>query len=372
MLTAALALAAAASACGPYPALPVKAPAGYCVAVVADAKAGLRFPRAVLAVGPGEVLVTDPGGWEPKRGRLWLVKAGETPRELAKGLDRPHGLARGPDGRIYLAETTRVQRFAWPAARVSFEPVVDGLPAGGRHLLKQIAFDREGGLLINVGSATDRCESADGKPPVPPACPEAQGPQPQGAVYRLAPGARQAQPWARGLRNSIALAVHASGTVLQAENGIDLSDADSPPEEINVLKPGQDYGWPFCAGLRSPMLGADAAHCARTAPAHMTLPAHAAPLDMRYSRRWAPPGQAEALLMSWHGYRPSGHRLVRFAVDAQGLPRGKPEVLIDLQWRDGQGRQQLGAPVGLAEDEDGSLWIADDRNRLLLRLMRAP
>jgi hypothetical protein len=32
------------------------------------------------------------------------------------------------------------------------------------------------------------------------------------------------------------------------------------------------------------------------------------------------------------------------------------------------GPNKFGAPVGWAEDDTGHLWIADDRNRMLLRL----
>ncbi len=339
--------------------------------MIADAKSGLRFPRGLLVVGDDEVLLTDPGGWEPRRGRLWWVKAGAKPVELLKGLDRPHGITRSPDGAVVIAETNRIQRFAWPSpGPLKTEVVVDGLPGRGRHLLKQIVFDRDGALLINVGSATDRCDGPNGQPPSPPHCDEAGGARPLGAVYRLARGAPAAQPWATGLRNSMALAVHASGTVLEADNGIDLPDADQPPEEINVLKGGLDYGWPFCVGKSQPLLGATAAQCAKTAPALLTMPAHAAPLAMRYTRRWAGPSQAEALLIGLHGYRDSGHRIVRYAVNADGTPRGRPELLLDLVWQDDKGQRHSGAPVDLAEDEQGRLWFTDDRNRLLLRLQK--
>ena len=83
MLAAALAWALAAfagpAAAGPYatrgscagfPRVDLRTPPGWCVALLADASAGLRFPRRVLEVESGRYWLVDMGGWEPGRGRL--------------------------------------------------------------------------------------------------------------------------------------------------------------------------------------------------------------------------------------------------------------------------------------------------------------
>jgi len=58
-----------------------------------------------------------------------------------------------------------------------------------------------------------------------------------------------AAPYAKGLRNSMALTVHPqSELVIQGENSMDLPDEDAPYEELNVLKEGNHYGWPYCYG----------------------------------------------------------------------------------------------------------------------------
>ena len=84
--------------------------------LVANAAQGLRFPRRVLEVAPGHYWLVDMGGWEPRRGRLLAFehRPGQTTppvlRVLADKLDRPHGLALGPDGRVYVGEAGRVWR----------------------------------------------------------------------------------------------------------------------------------------------------------------------------------------------------------------------------------------------------------------------
>ena len=378
--------------CSAFKPLTAQTIAGWCASVAATRELGLRMPRTVLWVGRNggidELLVVDMGSWDPQRGRLLQVlvntQAGTaTARELLTGLDRPHGLRKGPDGQVWLGEATKISRFAWPSAgKPALEPVVEGLPAEGRHPLKEFAFAPDKTLYINAGAATDRCAKklstgADGKP----ACPEMEGLKPQAAVYaaRFAwPSAKlqSLDTFATGLRNSMALVVHASGTVLQAENSIDFPEEDKPAEEINKLQSGSHYGWPGCVGNKLPVPGAPAAACAKTVAPALLMPAHTAPLHMQYSDIAFGPAPAAGagktgLIVSWHGYRAAGQRLVRYATQTDGTPTGAPQELIH-HWQvdDGKGGQAPGAPVGWAEDAQGQLWIADDRNKMIVWLHR--
>ncbi|TDM08037.1 MAG: hypothetical protein C4K60_00480 [Ideonella sp. MAG2] len=102
--------------CAGYPRLAITAPKGWCVGLVADARDGLRMPRRLLEVAPGRFWITDMGNWEPRRGRLLELRTNGQPGTagrvtvLAEGLDRPHGLAKGPDGRIYIGEAGSLWR----------------------------------------------------------------------------------------------------------------------------------------------------------------------------------------------------------------------------------------------------------------------
>ena len=364
-----------AAACGAFRRLAAPTQEGLCAGIVAEADAGLRIPRTVLWIGrEGDVehlLVVDMGSWEPQQGRLLHVQVdgrggGVRVAQLLGHLDRPHGLRRGPDGQVYLAEATRVLRLEWKpgAARVVTQRAVDGLPAAGRHPLKELAFAPDGSLFIGGGAPSDDCADGRSVQGGLPQCPEMEGAQPQAAVYRArfdaAGRLAQLKVFARGLRNSMALAVHASGTVLQAENSMDAGSTERfPADEVNRLEEGAHYGWPGCVERRKPLPGFDAAACERTQLPVLLMPAHAAPLHMEYS--------GKALLVGWHGYRKAGQRIVRYAVDARGVPKGRPVTLLG-PWK--LGAHRLGAPVGWGEDDRGQLWIADDRNRMLLVLRR--
>ena len=99
--------------CGAFPRVSLQTPPGTCVALVAGAADGLRFPRRILEVAPDRYWLIDMGSWEPRQGRLieMTIAAGRaTLRVLASKLDRPLGIAKGPDGRIYIGEAGRIWR----------------------------------------------------------------------------------------------------------------------------------------------------------------------------------------------------------------------------------------------------------------------
>lgn len=387
--------------CAGFPRVALQTPAGYCVGRVADASHGLRFPRRMVEVAPGRYWLVDMGGWEPGRGRLLelTLPPNAAPDQrvsitvLADKLDRPHGLAKGPDGRIYIGEASRIWRTP-VAAAVTPQTVIEGLPDDGAHPLKEIVFGTGGQLFINVGSASDACRGDDGKLPFP--CPEVQGKQPRAAVYQAVLGGpdftlQSLRPWAGGLRNSVALAfVNGPNVLLQAENSIDYPDTTEPAEELNVLREGQHYGWPYCVGARRAARGYERRFdCARTEAPAMLWPAHAAPLQMivvpitpaaatATNNKADPLATASTahrigawsgqLLVAWHGHRPAGHRVVSFALDAQGHAHGAPRSLIS-GWQAQPGVRPQGAPTGLLLDSAGRLFVLEDRNRTVLMLV---
>jgi glucose/arabinose dehydrogenase len=237
----------------------VAAPRGWCVGLVADARDGLKMPRRLLEVAPGRFWVVDMVSWEPRRGRLLELQLGQRPgetlqvRALATGLDRPHGIARGPDGKIYIGEAGTVWRTPVGAV-IQREDVITGLPDDGAHPLTGLVFGDDGRLFINVGSASDACRNEQQQQPQP--CPERGGPHPRAAVYLAQLGGsdfalQSLRPYATGLRNSLGLAhfpghSNSPGRLWQAENSVDYPDAQLPAEELNELIDGGDYGWPYC------------------------------------------------------------------------------------------------------------------------------
>jgi glucose/arabinose dehydrogenase len=405
-----------AGACDGYPRLAIGMARGFCAGLVAGPPPGdfahrqLRLPRSLITPDGGRTwLISDLGRWDAATGAVWRLKAapGQPPllTRLLGGLTLPHTLALGPDGRVYVGEMQRIIRFdpQAPDPAASVETVITGLPDNrlhdNRHPLSAFVFAADGALIVNVGAPSDQCLDGAGRPVGNRACAESEGDRPAAVLRRYAylGHGRWSGDYtvlARGLRNSVALGVHRSGTLLQGENSYDTGERWSPFDEINIIKPGRHYGWPYCADMDVAMPGwkaAGAMDCRSTAhekPALLIAP-HAAPLALTWYDGVMFPQLKGKLLMTWHGYRSTGGRIVAYAVDEDGVPipgrraryetysgasrpygRGPSATPFDLTpgWGKLAGVRPQGTPVGLAVAKDGAIWVADDKNAVIIRI----
>lgn len=393
--------------CGGQPATVVRMAPTYCLGRVwqRTGTEGPRMPRGLLELANGDWLVTDLGGWEAGRGAVWRMTPQGPGRvrwvRLLGGLSMPHTIARGPDGRIYVAEMSRI--FALDLERPErITAVVGDLPDNrlheNRHPLSAFVFDGDGSLLVNVGAPSDRCLDDAGMPVRDARGQCAEGSE-QAMVRRYPYQGRGVwsgnwTPFAFGLRNSVAMVRHSSGAIFQGENSVDLTTPDRPFDEINRLTAGSHHGWPYCTDMATPLPGwtATQARCgARTAPVSL-LPPHAAPLAMLYYGGAMFPELRGQMLMTWHGYRRAAGRIVAIQTDATGAPLTDRQAMYAIYprgalaypaeapaprarvltpgWNAVAGRHPQGAPVGLAVARDGAIWVTDDRNAAILRIAR--
>ena len=369
--------------CDGFPAVALTTSAGVCVGLVAE---GLGHPRGVAAIDD-DVFVIDMVAWESRKGRLVKLSKGgrHAPEVVLHDLWQPNAVVRGPGRTLYVGVTGQVLQVdpyaADPAHGVRV--IVDGLPTTGRHPVPSLAVGADGALFVNVGSFSDNCHPAGGRLPDPnAACPETQENPPRGAMLRFPARAttwhaNEQPPYARGLRNSMAMAVLADGKLAVAVNSRDginhadpaLSDATLPHDVLIVLQPNGDYGWPYCYDQHVPAPEYPGFDCASKLGPDLLLPAHAAPLGMLLYRGDRLPGLHGRLVIGYHGYRTTGHRIVAVALDKDERPTGTPTELVS-DWDQRDGSHPQGAPVGLAEMADGSVLVTDDHNGTLMRLSR--
>lgn len=371
--------------CGDLPRLQVTTAPGYCLGLFAE---GFKFPRGLLALPDGDLLVADMVGWGVKKGtvtRLHRTADGKLTRTLlVNGLNMPHGLALGPDGKVYIGITGGVKRVDPANPKTTLEDVIGGTaaisgpPGDGRHPLVSLIFTDRQTLLINVGSASNNCETkGGGLPAADKPCLETEGAAAHGLVREISfdwstGKATGSSVFSSGLRNSLGLIENAkTNQILQAENSRDdindlmpnlKDDEDLPPDEINLLKNGAAYGWPYCYGANIPSPEYPHWDCSKYQKPLIELPAHGAPLGMAWF--------ADGLAVGLHGYRSHGHRVIWFALDQNGLPIGAFKELIS-GW-DGGDNGPMGAPVDLKSSGDGSLFISEDRNGTIVKLIKEP
>ncbi len=406
------------SSCDGYPQAKVGTQAGTCLGIVLQAGDEVQWlkPRRIVQVpNTKQFIITDMGGWTRGRGTVWLLDTTSTPAKLTALMTKlklPHGLEIGPKGLFYVGETDRIFRFRLDEQKaVDIETVVKGLPDFKKHShpLTHFIFDNNNNLIVNVGAPSDQCQEDQRKV----YCSSVNDTLKTHAAIRRYPYLADANLWsihykviASGLRNSMALTNHSSGTLLQAENSIDLPGLHQPFEELNLIEDGGFYGWPYCydndkVNLLWPTHGNRICHKPeKHQQPWILLPPHTAPLDMRYYNGEMFASLKGKLLISWHGYRQTGHRLVAYNVDAKGLPLRdtKAHYNVDPE-RDSenpefskksfpafkniaQGDEIIGAlnavlntrprgqPLGITVAEDGAIWILDDVNKTLLRLAR--
>ena len=371
-----------AGACDGLSKVNVKTPSGTCVGVVAS---DLKMPRGVLPLSDSDIWVTEMGAWERNSGRLsrltWHNGRYQRSTILDK-LDRPHGIQLGKDGWVYIGEASRIIRVnpqsLNDAGKITPQVVVDRLPDDGHHPLKQLLLDNNGNIYLSMGAKTNNCENANGTPPQFP-CAESSGARATASIWKITSPLNQPKTtvYARGLRNAMGMTWSAQGELIATENGRDnihqadrrLSDARLPHDELNVIRAGGDYGWPYCFDNNrvSPEYRSHAAVCRQKIAPTGLLPAHSAPLGIT---RYPNDGSIAALrgryLIALHGYRDTGHRLIAIGANAAGRPAGKTSDVISAWGRTAS--QPMGAPVEARVAPSGKIYITDDRNDALLRL----
>lgn len=338
----------------------LQVPAGFQVAYWAR----LAGPRGI-ALGPdGALYVSQPGSGQVMR----LVDtngdgAADDQRVAVRGLDEPFGLA-FRDGLLYVANTGGVVRVALDASGVASGPVetVATYSGGGGHSSRSIVFGRDNGMYVSIGSTCNVCVERNAD---------------RATVMRFDADGRNGRVFARGLRNAVGLAVHpATGELWVSQHERDNLEPDHqnlPPEEINVLQDGGDYGWPYCHSDRIPNPEFDdAARCARTIPPALKMQAHSAPMMLAFLDRatnFPAEYRGDALVAfhgSWNRDVPTGAKVVRVRVQ-DGRPVSYQDFITG--WQDAQG-DRWGRPVGIAVAADGSVLVSDDAGGAIFRVSR--
>jgi glucose/arabinose dehydrogenase len=136
----------------------------------------------------------------------------------------------------------------------------------------------------------------------------------------------------------------------------DPVDGGPPPDELNLIVPGGDYGWPACYGAQEPAgnYGGTEAGCGDTLPAVAVFPAHSTPTSVVAS-----PWEEDVLLVALWG--PTEPSVVRVQVGGheEGVTADVSTFLTGLAH-----------PQSLLVLPDGSLLVSDFGNGNVYRIRK--
>ena len=280
---------------------------------------------------------------------------------VVEGRRRPHGLAFAEHDEgyyLYVAEENQVIRLKRVKKPFGFgepEVIVKGIPVGG-HATRTIKI-RDGGLYLSVGSSCNVCQEKE---------------EIRGAVSRYDLAGGGGEIFATGLRNTVGMEFSPwTGELWGVNNGRDWLGDDHPKEELNILRRGNHYGWPFCFEDRipDPKYGT-MMDCASTEPPARMFTAHMSPLGMAFYRRGnLPPRYDNSLFIAFHGSwnrsSPAGYKVVRVVLSEDGGILSHEDFISG--WLN-PGGSVSGRPVDLELSPRGDLYLSDDKRGMVYRI----
>ncbi|WP_189002845.1 PQQ-dependent sugar dehydrogenase [Deinococcus roseus] len=348
----------------------VQVPAGFQVKVIST---GLGNARMLQVMPDGSIYLT-----RRSSGDVLLLKdqngdgmIDSTERkQVAQNLSQAHGIAE-KDGKLYIAADTTI----WVASILSDGTLTiprvfaSDFPDGGQHSARTLHWGSDGYLYASIGSPNNDT-------PVP---------NPESAtLVKISPDGKSREVFARGLRHTIGFGWHPQTGILWGfDQGSDWHGDNIPPEELNRLERGKNYGWPFCYGDRIPDPYVNVGnipgkitkeeYCKATEASTLNYTAHAAAINMIFYTGTQFPAEFKndafvAFRGSWNRNEPSGYELARVHFDAMGVPVSITPFMTGFVFKDGDVWKQFARLAGVAQYTDGSLLVTDDQSGVLLQI----
>jgi len=359
--------------------LPLKLPTGFTANIFAK---DLGDPRVLVYDAGGNLLVSL-----PKAGKVVALpdKNGDFKAdqviEVIANLNHPHGIAfrcYGNNGttdcKLFVAETDQLVAYDYDQALLKAfnkKKLMD-LPAGGEHITRTVKVAPDERLYVSIGSSCNACQEQD---------------QRRARIYSLNSDGSDVKVVASGLRNSVFFDwSYVDGRLWATENGRDLLGDNLPPDEINIIETGssspKNYGWPICYGKNIHDTEFDKNTYIRNPcqepteiPGYIDLPAHSAPLGLAFVPEEGWPTEYWYNLFvayhgSWNRTEPTGYKVVRIKLDAEGNYLGTEDFITG--WLSADKQSILGRPVDILLSPGGLMYLSDDTAGVIYRITYTP
>ncbi len=409
----------AAAAC-PEKAAGITLPPGFCATVFADK---LGHPRHLVVAPDGVVYVNTWSGryyqndTPPPGGLLVALKdsKGDGHADVVQRFGATYAQgSRGGSGIalyknwVYAEVNDRIIRYALKPGEIgptgAPETILSGMPMTGDHPMHPFNIDAAGNLYVDMGSATNACQSEN-------RIPNSAGIQPcaeletRGGTWlydanKTGQQFSPAQRFVTGLRNGEGISFDAQGRIYATQHGRDqlyenwpklysaYQGHELPAEELVIEHKGDDFGWPECYFdnfqqklVLAPEYGGDGKKvgvCAQKQAPVAFFPGHWAPNDMLiYNGAEFPRAYRGGAFIAFHGSwnrapAPQGGYNVVFQPLADGKATGAFVVFADgFAGAHKDPGRAAHRPTGLAVAPDGALYIADDKGGRIWRVTYA-
>ncbi|HLD61692.1 MAG TPA: PQQ-dependent sugar dehydrogenase [Patescibacteria group bacterium] len=291
--------------------------------------------------------------------------------DIFTDLRKPHGIAFDPQNPtlLYYAEEDKISRVM-VYSDAEPEKIAD-LPSGDGHFTRTLGFGPDGRLYVSIGSSCNICNESDSR---------------RAKIFSMNKDGSDFKEFASGLRNAVFFTWNlVDGRMWATEMGRDWLGDNIPPDEINIIggpstSSGQNsvpnFGWPICYGknihdtdfdkniyIRNP--------CEDTVGSHIDIPAHSAPLGLGFIPKevWPKEYWYDLLLAyhgSWNRSAPTGYKVVRLKLDAQGNFSGFEDFITG--WLTAGG-EALGRPVDILIQPGGKMYISDDKAGVIYKII---
>lgn len=343
-----------ATASGKVPTIPLHVPSGFIIHVFAD---NLGTPRDMIFTPQGTLLVSNPSTNQvfalPDKNNEGRA---DGKKIIINNENHVHGLA-FYNNKLYVADVDKVVRYNWDETTLTAtkDKVLFSLPQNDDHNNRSIVFDAKGNMFVSVGSTCNVCEE-------PPTI--------GGSVYVSDANGNNPHMYATGLRNAAFMATNPkTGELWATENGRDYLRDNLPPDEINIVREGKNYGWPICYGNKIHDTSFDKKKyvrdpCSDTIAPIYEIPAHSAPLGLTFinSVQFPPDWQGD-LLVAYHGdwnrSTPAGYKIVRLKVNGNTIVSSEDFLTGFLLGTTKE--SSAGRPVDVLFDTKGNLYVSDNK-----------
>lgn len=219
------------------------------------------------------------------------------------------------------------------------EPVLGDLPFNGRSN-GTLTVSPDGKLLFETSGRRQGNQAQPGS----------------ATLWQMSPDdPTEPAPLAGGFKGAYAHTFDAGGNLFSTDIGDDPVNGHPPPDEVNLVVPGGDYGWPHCFGDREAALnyGGTPEKCRETKPPLAVFAPQSTPTSVVAS----PFEQNDLLVALWGPVNP---RVVRVPYNPETFQASEAATFI----------AGLTLPQSLLVLPDGSLLVSDFARGTVYRIAK--